>query len=754
MSLWCGADYTLLYNDAYRHIIGDKHPAALGRSGAKVWEEMWPEVESQFDGVRAGGPSVSVHEARFMMERLGGGGGEECWFTYSLTALTDDTGAYLAVVVVIADVTEHLRARAAFVSESARAESILESMADAHFTMDADFRMVTMNSAMERWLGASAADFLGRSHWEVFPNLIGTVAEANYRRVAADGVEAHWTQHYRDDVRDCVLDIDAYPAAGGGVTVFERDVTERTRAEAALCESETRFRAVHDSSPHGFALHRPIRDGARADGAIVDFEVTYINAAGARIVGLIPDKMLGHTMLELWPNTENEGVLAAYVRVMETGESHDMELLFEHPELNGSFALTIVRVDGELAITFTDATNRLRAERETTRLLAELTVERARLAYVFRHAPTFLAVLRGPEHVFELVNDSFRRLIGDRPVVGKPTRDAMPELRDQGFIEILDRVLENGLPFIGREVSVMLSRTADAPLEERFIDFVYLPLVEADGSRSGVIAHGTNVTEQVLARREIERLYVAEKEARAAVEVAYGAADAANRAKADFLATMSHELRTPLNAIGGYAELIEMGIRGPITSDQQNDLRRILVSQRHLSGLINDVLDYAKLETGTAQYDLTNVAICEELTIAESIVTPQARAKRLTLDQTDCSPLTVRADTEKLRQILINLLSNAVKFTNDGGRIAVTCATEDGFVVLRFSDNGIGIPADKLEAIFDPFVQVKPGLTRTQEGSGLGLAISRDLARGMGGDLRAESTPGMGSLFILSLPSA
>jgi signal transduction histidine kinase len=232
-----------------------------------------------------------------------------------------------------------------------------------------------------------------------------------------------------------------------------------------------------------------------------------------------------------------------------------------------------------------------------------------------------------------------------------------------------------------------------------------------------------------------------------------GAAEEANRVKSEFLATMSHELRTPLNAIGGYAELIEMGVRGPITERQREDLRRIQASQRHLLGLINEVLNYAKLETGAVHYDVGDVGVRAVLASAEALVAPQAQAKGLLLQVNSCDEtLAVRADAEKLLQILANLLSNAVKFTEAGGRVSLWCGVDKGAVLFRVSDSGIGVPEDKLAAIFEPFVQVRSDLTRTAEGTGLGLAISRDLARAMEGDLVVDSIVGEGSVFTLRLP--
>jgi signal transduction histidine kinase/PAS domain-containing protein len=243
------------------------------------------------------------------------------------------------------------------------------------------------------------------------------------------------------------------------------------------------------------------------------------------------------------------------------------------------------------------------------------------------------------------------------------------------------------------------------------------------------------------------RLHKTELEARRAAE-------AANLAKTQFLAVMSHELRTPLNAIAGYAELMRMGIRGPVTPEQQADLDRIKRSQRNLLSLINDVLNYAKLEAGHIEFETQVVSLHEFLADIESLVTPQLQGKGLRYKYGECdSNMSVLADVEKTRQIVLNLLSNAIKFTAAGGMVAVECDSGEGKVRIHVRDTGVGIPEDKIGAIFEPFIQLDRKLTSAQEGTGLGLAISRDLARGMGGDLRAESSLGVGSTFTLELPA-
>jgi signal transduction histidine kinase len=629
------------------------------------------------------------------------------------------------------------------------------------------------------------------------------------------------------------------------------------------------------------------------------------NDAYAEVIGEKHPTALGMATRDCWPEAwEINEPLYARVRSGETVCFQDARFVLERHGTPDEAYFTASygpihgdddAVDGILVTLFETTlgvhTQEMQADRD--RLMRELQVERMRLEDVFRQAPTFLAVLRGPDHYFHLVNDAYLQLVGHRDLIGRRLADALPEVVKQGFIPILDSVLATGKPFIGREVPVMLQRTAGPALEQHFVDFVYQPLLDADGSRIGIAAHGSDVTDQVVARREVEQVnrqleesaaelraseqrlrdlftqapaavavltgpdhvytiaspryletpgmgrsllgrsiaevfpelvgqgfietmdrvyrtgepYFANEQlvqlgrhgdgvledhyfnvgyqplrdatgavyalasvayevtdqmrARRELELAKQAAEdarveavTASQAKSAFLTTMSHELRTPLNAVAGYSDLLLMGVRGPLSDGQREDLERIKRSGQYLLGLINDVLNFAKLDAGQVEYRFEDVRVAPLLDALEVLIHPQVDAKGLRYEHGRCgADLAVRADPEKTRQILLNLLANAVKFTDAGGEVSLVCTPDADVVHLTVRDSGRGISADRLERVFDPFVQVDRHLTpMSQQGVGLGLAISRDLAIGMGGSLEATSEPQRGSEFTLTLP--
>jgi PAS domain S-box-containing protein len=367
---------------------------------------------------------------------------------------------------------------------------------------------------------------------------------------------------------------------------------------------------------------------------------------------------------------------------------------------------------------------------------------------------------------------------------GRPALDPLLDLAPCGFISFLD---DGRVCVANRTLLEMLGYSADEVLDKHIelmlavgsrifyqthffpllrlhgrADEIFLLLRSKNGEDVAVLANairrerrGEWVTDAVLLRLiERRKFEDALLDAKHVAEQAVAAAEDANRAKSDFLAMMSHELRTPLNAIGGYVQLLEMGVHGPITPAQAEALGRVTRSQQHLLRLINDILNLARIESGRVDYDLQTISLNDIVMATLPMIEPQIAAKGLRYDVDVPLGLKAAADREKLEQILLNLLSNATKFTHEGGSLHIEGALvpdREDLVELRVIDTGVGIPADRLELVFEPFMQVESSHAARVEGTGLGLSISRDLARGMGGDLTAESTLGVGSTFTIRL---
>lgn len=310
--------------------------------------------------------------------------------------------------------------------------------------------------------------------------------------------------------------------------------------------------------------------------------------------------------------------------------------------------------------------------------------------------------------------------------------------------------LASGKPAFELEVATREGKFEEegARLRKDGSEFWANVVITAVRDKQGVLLGFTKVTRDLTERRAAHQQAIAD--ARRIAEV-----EASNRTKSEFLASMSHELRTPLNAIGGYTELLSLGLGGPVTEAQGQYLERIRQSQQHLMGIITDLLNFSRIEGGHLSYDIAPIDLAEILDMVLAMVEPQATAKGVALERGHYSlEFKVLGDRSKVDQILLNLLSNAIKFTDAGGKVRIEASMKENRAYISVVDTGRGVPAEKLDAIFEPFVQLGRSFTSTHQGIGLGLAISRDLAEGMNGDLTASSVEGSGSTFTLSLPRA
>jgi signal transduction histidine kinase len=371
---------------------------------------------------------------------------------------------------------------------------------------------------------------------------------------------------------------------------------------------------------------------------------------------------------------------------------------------------------------------------------AEADEARGELSRIFEQAPVPICVIEGQDLLYTTANASYRQIIGGRDPVGKRLLELWPELWGSDIHRVFQQVLTTGQPYVATEFGVQFDQFGRGELREAFFNFVYHPLKGASGATRGIIAVATDVTPQVLARAEADRLRKA--------------AESANEAKLHLLRTVSHETRQPVHASLGYLELLALGIRGPLTDHQRSDLENIRKNQTHLLRLLNDILSFAKLEAGALELELTEADASEILEQLTPLVAPQFSAKGVRyIAHPPTSRAAFRGDRERTVQVCVNLLTNALKATPAGGTVTVGCAVTDATVSLSVSDTGMGIPRAKLEEIFDPFTQLgRPRASNDARGFGLGLSISRQLARAMKGDVTVESTEGAGSTFTFTLP--
>ncbi len=354
-----------------------------------------------------------------------------------------------------------------------------------------------------------------------------------------------------------------------------------------------------------------------------------------------------------------------------------------------------------------------------------------RLTTIFQHAPVGIAILRGPEHVYEFANRGYLELVGGRDVVGKRIADALPELEGQGIFGLLDDVLRTKEPFITQSIPAVMNRGPGGAPEKGYFNLVYQPLLEKDGTVSGIVVVATDVTELATARRD---------------------AEAANQAKDEFLAILGHELRNPLAPIQTALQL--MKLRDGNTHERE---RTVIERQvKHLIRLVDDLLDVSRLTRGKIELTRERIELADIIAKAIEMASPlvEQRGHALHVDVPGTG-LIVDGDATRLAQVFSNLLTNAAKYTEPRGRIAIAAREHQGSVVVDVTDSGIGISPEMVPRVFELFAQERQSLDRSLGGLGLGLAVVANLVKLHGGSVSAQSEGrGMGSRFTVRLPLA
>ncbi len=499
---------------------------------------------------------------------------------------------------------------------------------------------------------------------------------------------------------------------------------------------ENVYRLAQELSPIASVLFRIIRDER---GVCVDLEWVHQNDAAARF-NRLPSRSgcAGVRMLERSPSLRGSALWTGFERVARTGLPWQDEIYRAGDGMDRWFRVTAVRPDRQtVAVFFEDIHDRKTAESEIAAVVqrertarAEVTEERLRFEALIANAPIPIALLRGPDLRYGIANRAYLGLFFDRELAGRTLREAQPELGPPGVIEVFERVYSTGERFEAKEAPIDLPSPGGVN-EKRYFDFAVQALRDGRGQIDGLLAFGIEVTHQVRARH---------------------AAEEASRTKDEFLAMLGHELRNPLSPILTALHLMRLKGGAELTREQKIIERQIA----HLVRLVDDLLDMSritrgKLELRRQRVELDSV-VREAIETASPLLEPRRQHLAVAVPRRG---LTILGDTVRLTQVVANLLTNAAKYSNPGGNIDIRATREGDEVVLRVSDDGIGIAPDMLATVFDSFTQGPQALDRAQGGLGLGLAIVKSLVKLHGGTVHARSDGrGRGSEFTVRLPIA
>jgi PAS domain S-box-containing protein len=440
----------------------------------------------------------------------------------------------------------------------------------------------------------------------------------------------------------------------------------------------------------------------------------------------VPRNIDGHTVFEqrYW-STINTPVLDAAGDVLFVAHSAiDVTKLYDFDQPAEADAVH------DAPLSDGSAVQQAQAHQALVRILKS---ERNHLLGLFNQAPGFIAVLRGPQHVFETVNEAYYRLVGQRPLIGKPVREALPDVMGQGFEQILDRVFATGEPFVGKGMRFAAQRESGSAPVELYIDLLYQPVFEADGSVSGIFAQGQDVTEIYQANRLLRE---------------------ADRRKDEFLAMLAHELRNPLAPIMAAADLMPVIAHDRSKVDAMG--RSIGRHVTHMSALLDDLLDVTRVTSGMVELQHQRISLQDAVAEAAEQLNSaySSRSQHLIVDFPS-EAVWVEGDHKRLVQVIANLLSNATKYSEVGASVAVRVARDGDDALLTVSDSGVGIDAEFIPYVFDLFSQSKRSSARSEGGLGIGLCLVKRLVELHGGSVRAASGgPGLGSCFTVRLPAS
>jgi PAS domain S-box-containing protein len=721
--------YTL-WNTGMERISGLSRDQVLGRPAPDVFPFLAETGELDYFRAALAGQTVRSSDRPYRVDQTGRHG----WFEGHYSPLYGDDGQVIGGVAVIRDVTERKRAEEnqRLLELHERSTRILESITDAFFSVDRQWRFTYLNASAERLLRRTRQDLLGKDLWVEFPGAVGTAFDEQYRLAVREQRPVTFEELYPP--LDTWFEVNAYPSPEG-LSVYFRDASDRRRArqtEAALRAAETRFNKLVELSPLSTQIYSP-------DGTPLA-----CNPAWERLFGVTLADIPGYNVLKD-PVLVELGAMPL-VRRGFAGEPVVVPPIPYRP-YTGAYK-DQERWCGAVIYPVKDATGRV----ENVILIHEDVTERKAAEDALRRAADRLRLALEGARMGDWSWDAATDLLtlSDRAceIYGVPpgsavTREAVRRHLHPDDQELSRQVLARAVA--DRTAYDIEYRVMKPDGSVAWVAARGLAQYDAAGRVTGMLGVAVDITPRKLIEQERDRLLESERAAR-------GDAERASRMKDEFLATLSHELRTPLNAILGYAQLLRTGVMGQ--AELADGLEVIERNARAQTQIIEDLLDMSRIISGKVRLDVQPVNLVDVIEAAVRTVAPAADARGIRM-QKILDPLAgpVSGDPNRLQQVFWNLLSNAIKFTPKGGRVQVVLQRVNSHVEVTVSDSGVGIKPEFLPYVFDRFRQADATAARRYGGLGLGLAIVKSLVELHGGSVRAASPgEGRGATFVVHLP--
>ncbi len=781
--IW-GPEAIQIYNDGYRVLCGGVHPRAIGESYRVTWESAWPALGKPFERASLGQASFIENQRMFLYRN---GYLEETFFTFSLSPIRDEVGAVVGLFHPVTETTTAMlnqrrtRLLRDLASESSNTDSISEVVLRIMRTL-ADYKsdipgalILIEDKTGVLVIAGSSGDTIGFTDLSKWPL---QQAMETKQPFVVEHMEARFGRNpcseYNEPIqRACLLPIfrsDRMRPAGflvvtlstrlpyneaymGFCDLLSNAVNEAIAKaevnEIAQVEREGFQETIKlGSQLHEFFMQAPI-PMAVLEGP--EHRYTVSNPPYEKMIGR---KTQGLTIAQVFPGGEVKTFIPLLDSVYQTGTSQiGRGLPLVLPDESGlpnerwidvgyhPFRDKNGEIRGVLAIHY-DVTESVLARKKTEENEAKLAGERAKLEAIFYGTGTAMALFRGPELVFEMVNQKYLDMVSNRDVLGKTLLEGMPELAHSVFPDLIQGVYKTGEPCQISEGLTPILNTFSGKLEDRYFDSTYVRLSDGIQNSFLIICHATDVTERVRTRTELV--------------LAKDFAEASTKSKSAFLANMSHEIRTPLSAILGFTDILK---ETDLTNEEQTKYLNIIGRNgQALVRIIDDILDLSKVEADKMHIEQGSFFLSELIRDVLSMFIDRARGKGISLNfQSEKLPqFKIDSDAVRIRQILVNVVGNAIKFTSEGS-VTIHGHYRDidsgrFEVVLCVTDTGIGITPEQATILFRAFSQADNSTTRHYGGTGLGLALSKKLAHAMGGDISIEKNSNtIGSTFLIKL---